>query len=186
MLSKLDHPNIVKIFQVHKSKKRIYFVLEYDFSFSDSFFFLSLWYIVFNGSMFRYIDSGSCLRLVKKFGFMPETMLAIYTREVLLGLKYLHSQGIVHRDIKAANLLLNHDGDLKLVDFGTAKPEDTNKNFTVVGTPYWSTLSPFKKSFSISLLHYCLLLSMRIRYKIFSLIFSFFWSFVLSFFLSCS
>jgi cell division control protein CDC15 len=61
-----------------------------------------------------------------------------YTREVLLGLEYLHSKGVVHRDIKAGNLLLTKHGNVKLADFGISVnllSEGSNNN--VPGSPFW-------------------------------------------------
>jgi serine/threonine protein kinase len=58
----------------------------------------------------------------------------------LLGLEYLHYNNIVHRDIKAANILLRDDGKCQLADFGSSKKIiETNKNDTksFCGTPYW-------------------------------------------------
>ena len=60
-------------------------------------------------------------------------------RQVLEGLVYLHEQGVIHRDIKGANILTNKDGCVKLADFGVAsKATATSSNDTVVGSPYWS------------------------------------------------
>ena len=54
---------------------------------------------------------------------------------------YLHDQGVIHRDIKGANILTNKDGCVKLADFGVASCTTTGgvSDDTVVGSPYWST-----------------------------------------------
>ncbi len=57
---------------------------------------------------------------------------------MLLGLDYLHSQGVIHRDIKGGNILTTKDGIVKLADFGVATNlTESEKSNSIVGTPYW-------------------------------------------------
>ncbi|CUG92028.1 protein kinase, putative [Bodo saltans] len=117
VLTTLEHPNIVKVldFMVHQGHGRIFM---------------------------EWVPSGSVQSVLQetKRG-LRETIVRRYVREALQGLAYLHSRGIVHRDVKPGNMLLSSDGSVKLTDFGTSRKlenaAESVQTGTVVGTvPY--------------------------------------------------
>ncbi|KAG5503489.1 hypothetical protein JKF63_05628 [Porcisia hertigi] len=93
----------------------------------------------------EYIGGGSLATLVKKFKPLPPSVVRSWTQQLLSGLHYLHSQHIIHRDIKGDNVLVDTTTDpssksqIKLVDFGAARrlTDAVSQSSTVIGTPYW-------------------------------------------------
>jgi serine/threonine protein kinase/Leucine-rich repeat (LRR) protein len=92
----LSHPNIVAAYDAHQSDEIAYLVLEF-------------------------VEGTNLFRLVKDHGPLPVATAANYVRQAALGLAYLHSRGIIHRDVKPANLILAGDGTVKLLDMGLVR-----------------------------------------------------------------
>jgi serine/threonine protein kinase len=66
----------------------------------------------------EFVPGGSISLLLSKFGPFPEDVIRKYTRQIMEGLTYLHTNSVIHRDIKGANLLVTQSGIVKLADFG--------------------------------------------------------------------
>ncbi|KAK7881820.1 hypothetical protein WMY93_030229 [Mugilogobius chulae] len=90
----------------------------------------------------EYMPGGSVKDQLKAYGALTEKVTRRYTRQILQGVSYLHSNMIVHRDIKGANILGDSSGNVKLGDFGASKRIQTicmsgTGIKSVTGTPYW-------------------------------------------------
>ncbi|KAL2001571.1 hypothetical protein VTN02DRAFT_1571 [Thermoascus thermophilus] len=112
----LEHPNIVQYLGCERGEFSISIYLEY----------------ISGGSV------GSCLR---KHGKFEERVVKSLTRQTLSGLAYLHDQGILHRDLKADNILLDLDGTCKISDFGISKKSDNiygnDSSNSMQGSVFW-------------------------------------------------
>ncbi|GLB08792.1 hypothetical protein AtubIFM57258_004701 [Aspergillus tubingensis] len=112
----LEHPNIVQYLGCERGEFSISIYLEY----------------ISGGSI------GSCLR---KHGKFEESVVKSLTHQTLSGLAYLHNQGILHRDLKADNILLDLDGTCKISDFGISKKTDNiygnDSTNSMQGSVFW-------------------------------------------------
>ncbi|KAG0668768.1 hypothetical protein C6P45_004370 [Maudiozyma exigua] len=102
ILSQLEHPNIVKLFYSFHDQSKLYLILQY-------------------------IPGGELFFHLKEHGTLEEDTVAFYAAEVSCALKFLHDNGIVYRDLKPENCLLNQRGHLVLTDFGLSKKGATDK-----------------------------------------------------------
>ncbi|KAL7718531.1 non-specific serine/threonine protein kinase [Entamoeba marina] len=96
----------------------------------------------------EYMD-GSLLTIVKQLGSLTESLASKYIGQVLAGLAFIHAEGVVHRDIKAANILVTKSGSVKIADFGVSiqasdahvdsdNTDDVdNDTIDPIGTPNW-------------------------------------------------
>eukprot|EP00604_Paraphysomonas_vestita_P004202 CAMPEP_0174822094 /NCGR_PEP_ID=MMETSP1107-20130205/13157_1 /TAXON_ID=36770 /ORGANISM="Paraphysomonas vestita, Strain GFlagA" /LENGTH=600 /DNA_ID=CAMNT_0016040107 /DNA_START=550 /DNA_END=2352 /DNA_ORIENTATION=+ len=117
LMQSLDHPNIVKYLgtTVDVDKGVVYIFQEW-------------------------VPGGSVAHLLKRFGPFSIGVVRTYTKQILEGLTYLHEHGIVHRDIKGGNILVDDSGVVKLADFGASTTMafgETVETTTIKGTPYF-------------------------------------------------
>jgi serine/threonine-protein kinase len=94
----LDHPNIVRVFDLNREGKVLYLVMEY-------------------------VEGVNMQFLVEKGGRLPVGTAADYARQIAEGLQHAHERGLVHRDIKPANLLVDRAGTARILDLGLVRSD---------------------------------------------------------------
>ncbi|MCJ1437053.1 hypothetical protein MMC27_006438 [Xylographa pallens] len=87
----------------------------------------------------EYCPGGSIKTLMRAKSPLEERYIKVIARELAVGLESIHSIGILHRDIKGANVMIHERGELQIIDFGVAATlsSSNNKRSTVIGTPHW-------------------------------------------------
>lgn len=111
ILLQLDHVLIMKLVRTYKDQKRLYFLMEF----------------------IRGMDLFDVLR---KLDLLKECDARFYTACIFIILEHLHERGIIYRDLKPENMVVDIEGYPKLIDFGTAKFV-TGRTYTIVGTPHY-------------------------------------------------
>ncbi|MDP2438272.1 MAG: protein kinase [archaeon] len=113
ILANMRHPNIVSYFGSFVNSNELWIIMEY-------------------------LNVGSCRDVLDVKMVFPEDCVVYIVHQLLLALVYVHRDLRVHRDIKAANMMMHADGTVKLVDFGVAaQMSHRATKHTFVGTPFW-------------------------------------------------
>ncbi|KAH8918760.1 Pkinase-domain-containing protein [Atractiella rhizophila] len=130
LLKDLDHPNIVQYLGMERTDLNLNVFLEY-------------------------VTGGSVGRCLRKHGKFEESVVKSFTSQILDGLEYLHTKNILHRDLKADNILVDLAGVCKISDFGISKRSDNiyeiNANMSLQGSIFWmapEVVSNQKKGYS--------------------------------------
>lgn len=110
ILETVSHPNVVKLFFAFQDNNKLYLILEY-------------------------LDGGELFHHLAQERYLPEPKAAYYIAQIILALRYLHSLGVIYRDLKPENCMLNSSGNLVLTDFGLSKVSSgDDKSHSMIGT----------------------------------------------------
>ena len=114
LMKKLNHPNITKILELFEDREYILIIMEY-------------------------INGGNLFSFLKKHRKVSEKTAKLLYRQIILGIKYIHEQGIVHRDIKLENILIDLNNNIKICDFGIGRVLSSPDQplFDQCGTPMY-------------------------------------------------
>ncbi|MBW0501561.1 hypothetical protein O181_041276 [Austropuccinia psidii MF-1] len=131
LMRDLEHPNIVQYLGFEETTVNLSIFLEY-------------------------VPGGSVGRCLRRHGAFELNVIKFFTYQILEGLKYLHNLHILHRDLKADNLLVDLDGNLKISDFGISKKSEhiyeDNSQMSLQGSIFWMAPevvhNPRKKGYS--------------------------------------
>ena len=113
-MKKLNHPNITKILELFEEKEYILIIMEY-------------------------INGGNLFSFLKKHRKVSEKTAKLLYKQIILGIKYIHEQNIVHRDIKLENILIDLNNNIKICDFGIGRVLSSPDQllFDQCGTPMY-------------------------------------------------
>lgn len=111
MLKFCSHPNILKLMDVVFVKDNLWMITEF-------------------------MDGGSMYAL-SRCNCLTEKHIAFIAREMLRGISYLHSENLIHRDLKSANVMLTAQAAVKIIDFGLCIDLTEKLGVAMVGSPYW-------------------------------------------------
>lgn len=115
ILTRLDHPNIVKYFETYDDNKYIYLVMEY----------------CPGGELFQMIAN-------QENQTFNESKAAEIMHKLVNAINHCHANRIIHRDIKAENIMIGKDGEIKLIDFGLAYTKRKGESVhEIAGTPFY-------------------------------------------------
>ena len=116
ILKQLSHPNILKYYQT-------------DIDFENNEVYI----------LVEYLAGGNLQSYIAQFHPLPERVIMRISKDVITALKYLHSQNIVHRDLKSANVLIAAENRaVKISDFGLSRvAQSKQSNAESAGSPYW-------------------------------------------------
>ncbi|KAL3232598.1 Serine/threonine-protein kinase STE11 [Nakaseomyces bracarensis] len=104
----------------------------------------------------EYVPGGSVSSMLNNYGPFEEPLIINFTRQILIGVAYLHRKNIIHRDIKGANILIDIKGCVKITDFGISKKlspinnDDQNKRTSLQGSVYWMSPEIVKQTATTS------------------------------------
>lgn len=111
ILLQLDHPFLMKLVKTLKDSEHIYFLCEY-------------------------VKGCDLFEAIRTMPSVDQNASKFYISSCLIVLKYLHNKGIIHRDIKPENVMVDEDGYIKLIDFGTVK-QIKDRTLSIIGTPHY-------------------------------------------------
>jgi eukaryotic-like serine/threonine-protein kinase len=113
IIARMIHPNIVRIYDIDEMYRTSFIIMEY-------------------------LEGLALRSIMDHMGALKPDLTAHYLMQVLKGLSYAHSKGIVHQDIKPANIFVLPDDTVKILDFGLACPPGT-EDFNLAGTVYYAS-----------------------------------------------
>ncbi|GJG85267.1 hypothetical protein tb265_04480 [Gemmatimonadetes bacterium T265] len=138
-----DHPSVVRVYRAKESEGLRYFVM-------------------------KYVDGCSLEQLLRSTGPLPPDLAVHVVDQVALALQYAHEHGVVHRDVKPGNVLLDRSGNVVVTDFGIAKVaegEQLTRTGIAIGTPHYMSpeqwriepLTPASDQYALGAVAYYLL-----------------------------